>query len=207
MVTTTTTTTTVTTVKKVSTSDAVAPTDSPAAIDTTEAKANSIPVASTVTTAETKPEPEEDNTIFMGLRVYTHKDGGAATTGGQLRHEMETAFANLGVEATQFICAFSFVNIAYEAEVQTHLGHQQQALGRRQGQLNCPRATEPDDTHSVSMRENLTSKGAAIVVTAPSRSFSIDSSSRLLVSLEFSNCTDKKLVLTSKQGWKSGCTG
>ncbi|KAF8210761.1 hypothetical protein K438DRAFT_2011307 [Mycena galopus ATCC 62051] len=98
--TTTTTTTTVTTVKKVSTSDAVAPTDSPAAADTTKVADNSTPVASTVTTAEAKPEPEDDNTIFMGLRVYTHKDGGAATIGGQLRHEMEATFANLGGKAT-----------------------------------------------------------------------------------------------------------
>jgi hypothetical protein len=46
-----------------------------------------------------EPEASEDDTIFMGLRVYTDKSGGAATIGGQLRHEMEAAFANLGVKA------------------------------------------------------------------------------------------------------------
>ncbi|KAJ7327524.1 hypothetical protein DFH08DRAFT_884706 [Mycena albidolilacea] len=60
-----------------------------------------VPVVSPFPPAELAPEPEvsEDDTIFMGLRVYTDKAGGAATIGGQLRHEMETAFANLGVKA------------------------------------------------------------------------------------------------------------
>ncbi|KAJ7880175.1 hypothetical protein B0H13DRAFT_2345713 [Mycena leptocephala] len=49
--------------------------------------------------ATSEPEASEDDTIFMGLRVYTDKSGGAATIGGQLRHEMEAAFANLGVKA------------------------------------------------------------------------------------------------------------
>ncbi|KAF8210804.1 hypothetical protein K438DRAFT_1664769 [Mycena galopus ATCC 62051] len=109
--TTTTTTTTITTIaadgtKTVSTSDAVAPTDSaptdsPAAADTTKVADNPTAVAYITTTAEAKPEPEvsEDDTIFMGLRVYTDKEGGAATIGGQLRYEMETAFAKLGVKA------------------------------------------------------------------------------------------------------------
>ncbi|KAJ7853681.1 hypothetical protein B0H14DRAFT_2757997 [Mycena olivaceomarginata] len=40
-------------------------------------------------------EVSEDDTIFLGLRVYTDKAAGAATIGGQLRHEMETGAANL----------------------------------------------------------------------------------------------------------------
>ncbi|KAJ7230247.1 hypothetical protein GGX14DRAFT_410225 [Mycena pura] len=46
------------------------------------------------------PEPDvsDDDVVFLGLRVYTDKAGGAATVGGQLRHEMEAAFAALGVK-------------------------------------------------------------------------------------------------------------
>ncbi|KAJ6580660.1 hypothetical protein B0H19DRAFT_1250969 [Mycena capillaripes] len=48
---------------------------------------------------EDEQEAWEDDTIFLGLRVYTDKNGGAATIGGQLRHEMDAALANLAVKA------------------------------------------------------------------------------------------------------------
>ncbi|KAF7345636.1 Cysteine proteinase [Mycena venus] len=123
--TTTTTTTTITTIaadgtKTVTTNDVVSEkpaTDvaaAPAADSTAEAKpvdpaaAAPTPAPAPIVSpfpptadANATPEPEvsEDDTIFMGLRVYTDKAGGAATIGGQLRHEMEAAFANLGVKA------------------------------------------------------------------------------------------------------------
>jgi hypothetical protein len=36
----------------------------------------------------------DNNTIFMGLRVYTDRSGGAATIVGQLRYEMEAEFSD-----------------------------------------------------------------------------------------------------------------
>ncbi|KAK7017794.1 cysteine proteinase [Favolaschia claudopus] len=49
--------------------------------------------------AQPEPEPEEDlddeNAVILGLRVYTDKEAGAAVIGGQLRYEMEAAFANM----------------------------------------------------------------------------------------------------------------
>ncbi|KAF7371261.1 Cysteine proteinase [Mycena sanguinolenta] len=125
--TTTTTTTTVTTIaadgtKTVTTNDVITekPVENAASAPSDPAPAaDSIPTIDPTATAEVKaadpapavvspfppaaatPEPDvsEDDTIFMGLRVYTDKEGGAATIGGQLRHEMEAAFANLGVKA------------------------------------------------------------------------------------------------------------
>ncbi|KAF9461074.1 hypothetical protein BDZ94DRAFT_1221970 [Collybia nuda] len=41
--------------------------------------------------------PVEDNVIYLGLRVYTHKSS-PAVVGGQLRHEMATSFAGLAID-------------------------------------------------------------------------------------------------------------
>ncbi|KAJ6461187.1 hypothetical protein C8R47DRAFT_1160099 [Mycena vitilis] len=62
--------------------------------------ADALPVSPFPPAAATPDQPEvsEDDTLFMGLRVYTDKTGGAATIGGQLRHEMEAAFSNLAVK-------------------------------------------------------------------------------------------------------------
>ncbi|KAJ7113933.1 hypothetical protein C8R44DRAFT_676394 [Mycena epipterygia] len=72
-----------------------------APVKTEESKpAEASPVPAVTPAAEVKPEePEvaEDDTVFLGLRVYTDKAAGAATIGGQLRHEMEAAFAKLNV--------------------------------------------------------------------------------------------------------------
>ncbi|KAJ7247339.1 cysteine proteinase [Mycena rebaudengoi] len=46
-------------------------------------------------------EDSEDDVVFLGLRVYSDKSGGAATIGGQLRHEMEAAFAGLAVKGSK----------------------------------------------------------------------------------------------------------
>ncbi|KAK7018174.1 cysteine proteinase [Favolaschia claudopus] len=63
------------------------------------------PVPPAVTTASTETPPaqkepasgddSEENVVFMGLRVYTDKNAGAAVIGGQLRREMEAALAKL----------------------------------------------------------------------------------------------------------------
>jgi hypothetical protein len=42
---------------------------------------------------------EEENIIFLGLRVYTHTARGPATIGGQLRHEMQAALDELAAPA------------------------------------------------------------------------------------------------------------
>ncbi|KAJ7125785.1 cysteine proteinase [Mycena crocata] len=58
-----------------------------------------VPIVSPFPPSENVPEEvSEDDTVYMGLRVYTDKDGGAATIGGQLRHEMEAAFAKLNAK-------------------------------------------------------------------------------------------------------------
>ncbi|KAJ7104892.1 hypothetical protein C8R44DRAFT_807236 [Mycena epipterygia] len=46
---------------------------------------------------EWQPDVSGDDldTVFLGLRVYTDKAGGPVTIGGELRHEMEAAFAKL----------------------------------------------------------------------------------------------------------------
>ncbi|KAJ6472033.1 hypothetical protein C8R45DRAFT_1013813 [Mycena sanguinolenta] len=77
------------------------PTTESAATAEVKAADPTLAVASPFPPAAPTPEPDisEDDIIFMGLRVYTDKEGGPATIGGQLRHEMEAAFANLGVKA------------------------------------------------------------------------------------------------------------
>jgi len=44
-------------------------------------------------------EVSDNSTIFMGLRVYTDRSGGAATVVGQLRYEMVAEFSGSGAEA------------------------------------------------------------------------------------------------------------
>lgn len=54
----------------------------------------------TSTTSEEGPpresDPDEDDVVFMGLRVYTNK-ASPAVVGGQLRHEMAISFAGLAI--------------------------------------------------------------------------------------------------------------
>ncbi|KAK6988179.1 cysteine proteinase [Favolaschia claudopus] len=56
--------------------------------------APAVGAASTEAPAQKEPDSAEDNVVFMGLRVYTDKNAGAAVIGGQLRHEMDAALAS-----------------------------------------------------------------------------------------------------------------
>ncbi|KAK7018181.1 cysteine proteinase [Favolaschia claudopus] len=74
--------------------------DPPKTGDIQSSQAAPIPIppavvpASTETPTQKAPDSAEDNVVFMGLRVYTDKNAGAAVIGGQLRHEMEAALAS-----------------------------------------------------------------------------------------------------------------
>lgn len=54
-----------------------------------------IPIPPSETGSQADVVGEDINTVFLGLRVYTDKAGGAVIIGGELRHEMEAAFAKL----------------------------------------------------------------------------------------------------------------
>ncbi|KAJ6621556.1 hypothetical protein B0H10DRAFT_2017786 [Mycena sp. CBHHK59/15] len=74
--------------------DAVDP-DAPVEDNTSDSSSSS----SSSTDEPTKKgltDPADHDSIFLGLRVYTHKDA-PAVIGGQLRHEMGTSFAGLAL--------------------------------------------------------------------------------------------------------------